>query len=185
MSRAYRIRWRDSRRAPREQILSAAESVSGADSFVMDLCVLEILPAEEMERLLRQALAEDGWVETGDGGLTRAFEDAVAQLADDGQTITVSMETGERRVAAQATDRDDLQQKLEEKADQQRRALSEQATRELLRAEPEVRASVQQTLQKVYVEALKQKAAAMGEVRSVQESRDERGELELTIQIKV
>jgi hypothetical protein len=185
MSRAYRIRWRDSRRAPREQILSADQSVSGADSFLMDLCVLEILPADEMDRLLREALEEDGWAEDGDGTLTRTFEDAVAQLAEDGQGIIVSLETGERRVAAQSTDRDDLQRKLEQKADQQRQALSEQATRELLRAEPEVRAAVQHTLQKVYVEALKQKAAAMGEVRSVQESRDERGELELTIQIKV
>ncbi len=185
MSRAYRIRWRDSHRAPREQILSAGQSVSGADSFLMDLCVLEILPADEMDRLLRQALEDDGWQDDGDGGLRRTFDDAVAELAEDGQGIVVSMETGDRRVTAQSRDRDDLQRQLEEKADQQRQSLSEQATRELLRAEPEVRAAVQQTLQRVYVEALKQKAAAMGEVRSVQESRDERGELELTIQIKV
>ncbi len=182
MSRSYRIRWRDSR--SQQQFLTASDSVSGADSFVMDLCLLEILPEEEMARLLKEALAAEGWTE-GEQGPTRQFEGAVAELAEDGKSVTVSLETGDRRVQVRSLDRDQLQEQLKAKVEQQQQAMDEQVTRQLLRVEPEVRGAIQQTLQKVYVEALKQKAATMGEVRSVEESRDERGELELTIQIKV
>ena len=52
-------------------------------------------------------------------------------------------------------------------------------------AEGDIRESVQAALQKVYVEALQRKAASLGEIESMQESRGADGELELTIKVRV
>lgn len=178
MSRGYRIRmsqpvWRD-----------ASTRVESADAIEMDVGMLEILPEAEMVALLRQRLADDGWSKGQDDSMARSFGAVVVTLSPDGRTITArARETREVKVRV-ASDRD-ATSPLAQASQRAERDLAREVTERLGAAEADIRAGLQAALQKVYVEALQRKAAAMGEVESVHEGRGEGGELELTIKVRV
>jgi hypothetical protein len=88
-------------------------------------------------------------------------------------------------VAARGTDDAQANSRLEQAKRDAKRSMDKALTGKLVAAEADVRAAVQGALQKVYVEALKRKAASMGEIEGMQESRGENGELELTIKVRV
>ncbi|MGB1013875.1 MAG: hypothetical protein ACPG4T_07065 [Nannocystaceae bacterium] len=173
MSRGYRIR-----------LFEASSVAESEDQFGMDLALLDILPAQDMVALVREELGKAGWRKTKDGGMTTTIEGASVKLEPDGSKITVqTRET--RRVTARAASQSSAKAKAETTASAAKDDLAQKVTKKLMRVEPAIREQVQKVLQKVYIEALQQKAQTLGEVESIDERRDQNGELELTIKIKV
>lgn len=173
MSRGYRIR-----------LFEATAVAESEDQFGMDLALLDILPAQDMVALVRDELKKAGWRPTKDGGMATVIEGASVKLEPDGSKITVQTRETKKvtgRAASQASAKNSAQKSATAAKDELARAV----TKKLMRVEPAIREQVQKVLQKVYVEALQQKARALGEVESIDERRDSNGELELTIKIKV
>lgn len=178
MSRGYRIAY------PAPVWRNVSTSVEGTDAVAMDVGLLDILPEAEMLDLLRARLRESGWA-VGDGGaLTRKLGEVVAELAPDGRTITVRVAL-KRDVTARGSDDAQANARLEQAKADATRAIARELSQKVIAAEADVRAEVQAALQKVYVEALKKKAASLGEIEGMQESRGADGELELTIKVRV
>lgn len=186
MSRGYRIRMGASAWRPVPTVRDATTQVERSDAFDMDVGMLEILPEAEMVALLRQRLAEDGWSEgqDGSGSMQRRFGAVTVTLSPDGRTLTAKA-TANREVKVRGASEADAAGKLAQASQRAERELAQEATRQLGAVEAEIRAGLQAALQKVYVEALQRKAAAMGEVESVHEGRGADGELELTIKVRV
>jgi hypothetical protein len=178
MSRGYRISY------PVPTWRNVSAHVESADAVAMDVGLLDILPEAEMLALLRTRLRDDGWSQAGDGGLSRRFGDVTAELAPDGRTVTVRA-VAARGVEARGTDDAQANSRLEQAKRDAQRDLAKTVGKKLIAAEADVRASVQTALQKVYVEALKRKAASLGEIEGMQETRGADGELELTIKVRV
>ena len=172
MSRAYRVEW-----------VTVGRNVSTRDEVTMDLALLGILPEGDMVQLLRDELARDGWTQQGDGSLAKSVGDAVVRLDPAGKRVTLEL-AAERKVTSTAT----TKAQAEQGADAQAKGAEEQMKREIARklasVEPDVRAALDAAVQRVYVEALKKKAAQMGRVESVQETRGEDGQYEVTIKVR-
>lgn len=181
MSRGYRISY--PRPTPRP-ISNVSGSVESADACAMDVGLLDILPEPEMVALLRAHLEQDGWTASGDGALAKQFGSVTAELAADGRTVTVRA-AAKRDVAARGETDAQANARLEQAKKDAQRDITRTLGQALAAAEGDVRASVQTALQKVYVEALKRKAAALGEIEGMQEHRGDNGELELTIKVRV
>ncbi|MEZ4384996.1 MAG: hypothetical protein R3A79_26940 [Nannocystaceae bacterium] len=178
MSRGYRIRW------PQPVWHSASEAIESEDGIAMDVGILEILPEAEMVALLREQLAAAGWTKAEDGAMRTTIAGVDVELSADGKTVTAKAKVG-RQVSVRSTDKGELEGRLAQQGDKARRELSREVAAKVVGAEAEVREAVQGALQRVYVDALKRKAAAMGEIESVHEGQGEGGELELTIKVKV
>jgi hypothetical protein len=175
MSRGYRI----------EVPLQVARgTVTGSDQLHISLDVLPILPDDAMRDLVKQTLKDRGWKQQKDGTLEKQLGDgAVAVLAADGKTVTVRLETQQEVMGQGRTDQE-AKQSLDARKEQAEKEAQTRATRQLARAEPVVRTELDDAVQRVYVEALKQKAAQMGAVESMQETRGQDGSLEITIKVK-
>jgi hypothetical protein len=172
MSRAYRVTW-----------VTVASNVSTDDRLTMKLSLLGILPEAEMTELLRQELERRGW-QRGDGGaMAGAVQGLDATLAPDGSQVTVSASAA-GEVSARGVTRDDAKAALERAEGGARDALKAEITRRLTAAEPDLRAAMGEAIQRVYVEALQRKAASMGTVESLQETRGADGGYEVTIKVR-
>jgi hypothetical protein len=171
---------------PVQQWRDATTQVESADAFDMDVGMLEILPEAEMAALLRARLADDGWSEEqdGSGSMARQFGAVKVTLSPDARTVTARA-TVSREVKVRVTSEADATSKLQQASKKAERDLAREAVDRLGAAEAEIRAGLQAALQRVYVEALQRKAAAMGEIESVHEGRGADGELELTIKVRV
>jgi hypothetical protein len=178
MSRGYRIR------LPQPVWKDVTARVESADAICMDVAVLEILPEAEMLALLRGRLEQDGWSKGQDGTLSKKFGEVTATLAADGRTVEVKA-TAARTLTARSQTEQEANQKIEQQKGGAEKALARLIGERLGAAEGDIRGSVQAALQKVYVEALQRKAASLGEIESMQESRGADGELELTIKVRV
>lgn len=177
MSRGYRVRmpvptWRTTTRVER------------SDALALDVGLLSILSEGEMTELLRERLAEDGWSREADGSMRRTFGDVRVELAPDGRTVTARASAG-KDVKVQANSENEARDRLARAEKHAEGQLMRAAAERLGAAEGEIRGALQAALQKVYVEALQRKAAAMGQVESVHEGRGSDGELELTIKVRV
>ena len=175
MSRGYRI----------EVPLQVARgTVTGSDSLSICIDVLPILPEGDMRDIVRKTLKDRGWKEGKDGTLEKPLGDgATAVLEKDGQTVTVKLETSQEVQGQGRTDQE-ANSALEQRKEQAEKEAKARATRQLARAEPAVRSELDDAVQRVYVEALKQKAAQMGSVTSMQETKSSDGSLEITIKVK-
>jgi len=178
MSRGYRIR------TPAPQWRTTTTTASSEDSCAMDVGVLEILPEAEMLELLRGRLAEEGWKRDADGGMSRSFGQVSARLTPDGRSVEAKV-VATREVSARGVTDAEAKAQLRGAEKAAEAELARTASARLQAAEGDIRAAVQGALQKVYVEALQRKAAALGSVESVQETRGADGELELTIKVRV
>lgn len=183
MSRGYRIRmgmpgWRP--------VVShdATKQVEATDAIEMDVGMLEILPEGAMAGLLRGELAAIGWSEGQDGSMTRSFGEVEVTLAPDGRTVTAQAKSS-RKLTVRGIDEAQAAAKLARASEKAEREVAQEATRQLGAHEAEIRGELQAALQKVYVEALRRKAASMGQIESVHEGRGADGELELTIKVRV
>ncbi len=182
MSRGYRVR------VPEPTWRNTTTRVEQSDALALDVGMLSILSEGEMTEMLRERLVEDGWSREGDGSLRRTFGkeggEVSVELAPDGRTVTARASAG-KDVTVKATSEVEANDKLARAAKSAERELTRAAAERLGAAEADIRAALQAALQKVYVEALQRKAAAMGQIESVHEGRGDDGELELTIKVRV
>jgi hypothetical protein len=189
MSRAYRIRVRESLK----KVVTARDRVS------TQLEILEILPAEQMAGLLAQELERRGFQRQGDD-LVRTR---------DGVTVTVDPKTGTVTVSAEGAQQVDLEVEKEGRAyddagpgaAQTKKALSEQAHKDLqkqadreqtkLQSEitdrlagqlEDLRKELDDAVNKVTADALKQKASQMGEIKEMTED-PQTGSLTIVVEV--
>lgn len=176
MSRAYRIRVKESM----QRVLRAQDRVT------TQLEILEILPCEQMAELVRQELEQRGFKEK-DGKLIRKQK---------GVTVTVDPETGGVEAQAEATQnvkletekegwayddvgpggrrtrealRDQARKELERKAESQEGRLQTQATDRLEAELGGLRQELDQAVNRATAEALKRKAAQLGQIKEMTE----------------
>lgn len=179
MSRAYRIRVSESL----SRILRASDRVS------TQLELLAVLPADESAALLAAELERAGFEECDgvfvlrDGAIqievdpsngnvvvqaeaTRAFEQ---ELTRDGWSTS---ERSEQRALDQDRLAGQVRQQLETAAQSESDKLQRQVTDRLEQALLDIRPQLDRIVNRVTVEALKRKAAAMGRVKSIAEDAD-------------
>jgi hypothetical protein len=189
MSRAYRIRVRESLR----------KMVTTRDHVSTQLEVLEILPAEQMAALLGQELERRGFERKG----------AALVQTRDGVTVTVDPKTGTVTVTAEGVQNITLEAEREGRSfddagpgaaqvrkvlqEQAQKDLQKQAEREEARLQSEVtdrlagqladlRKELDDAVNRVTAEALKQKAAQMGQIKEMTED-PQTGSLTIIVEV--
>ena len=188
MSRAYRIRISESLR----------RHIEVGDGIQSTLEILDILPPEQTAALLERELEAAGFTQREDGQWVRTDEDGVevrVNAADSTVTVTASADeqvdlTREKVVTAWAENdantrergRESLAGELEREASEREKDLQAEVTKELEGKLGDLRHELDQISNRVTAEALKQKAASMGEVQEISED-PETGSL--TIRVKV
>jgi hypothetical protein len=193
MSRAYRVRVRESVR----------HTVRAEDHVSTTLELLEILPREEMADLLREELAGRGFVEEKKGkGLVRRGDGLTVEIDPASGTVTARAELaeevelhGERtgvadtdwgspgRERAEAALREDLRRELEAKADRGAgRAAQKKVTDRLEAGLADLRGELDQVVNRVTAEALKRKAARLGQIKEMTED-PEAGSLTIVLEV--
>lgn len=188
MSRAYRIRISESLR----------RHVQVDDGIQSKLEILDILPPEQTAALLERELEAAGFEHRDDGQWLRVDDDGVeVRVESNSGTVTVSAQADaeldlerERVITAWAENdassrergRQVLQRELEGEVEQHQRDLQAQVTEVLEGKLGDLRKELDQISNRVTAEALKQKAASMGEVQEVSED-PQTGSL--TIRVKI
>ena len=177
MSRAYKI----SLRQRTKHGLRASDGVGTA------LELLEILPPERMADLLAQELKRRGFVQKGDkllrtekGGVTVEIDpksaDVIVQVECE-KTVTLEAErqtwtespAGSAQNAARKAMKEELQRDLQRKAEQQKAELQKRATDRLEAQLSDLRKELDQAVNRVTAEALKEKAAKLGQIKQISE----------------
>jgi hypothetical protein len=178
MSRAYKVRVKE----------SLARDVCAEDSIEARLEILEILPPETMSEMLAQELEQRGFERQEDGTLTRKGAEGVSVTVDPcSGEVSIRAQTGDRievEGAREGYGYDDigpgrrsveqrlgkeLRGDLEKRIEQQAEDLQRDATSKLERQLQELQPILDEAVNRVTAEALKQKAAQMGEVKEISE----------------
>jgi F0F1-type ATP synthase membrane subunit b/b' len=190
MSRAYRIRVRESI----HRVLKAYDKVS------TQLEILEILPPEPTAALLEQALLGRGFQKHGE---------VLVRQQKGGVTVTVDPRNGTVNVQAEASAKldleaekegrayddvgphakevkkalkEDLQKSLTRQADEKSAQLQNQVTDRLEGELRDLRQELDQVVNKVTAEALKQKAAQLGQIKRMTED-PQTGSLTIVLEV--
>lgn len=188
MSRSYRIRIRESLR----RVIRATDHVSS------QLELLEILPPEQMGEILAGELAGRGFQRQGQHAVRK----------DKGTTVLIDLDTGAVTVRAEGQEKlalaeerearvyDDvptqeqavreqvgaqLRQRLESEATAKQSALQKQVTERLEGQLADIRQELDQAVNRATATALKQKAAQMGQIKSVSE--EPNGSLTIVVEV--
>jgi hypothetical protein len=192
MSRAYRVRVREST----HHVIRAEDHVSTT------LEMLEILPCEEMAGLLRAELIGRGFHAGAEGealirrgdGLTIAVDPASATVtvrAESAETVELA---GERqgyadtdwgpdgKKQAESALRASLRDELKAKAERQTARAQQRATERIEGALLGLRAELDQVVNRVTAEALKRKAARLGQIKEMTED-PEAGSLTIVLEV--
>jgi hypothetical protein len=189
MSRSYRISVRECV----NRVIKAEDRVS------TQLEILEILPPEQMAGLLADELEK--------GGYRREGNLLVKEV--DGVTVTVDAEKGEVTVSAEATDaakvegelhgrayddigphasqvrenlREELKRKLEKNVEEKTGALQGKVTDQLEGQLGDLRQELDQVVNRVTAEALKRKAASLGQIKEMTED-PQSGSLTIVVEV--
>ncbi len=176
MSRSYRISVRE----------CVNRVIKAEDSISTQLEILEILPPEQMAGLLGDALEKEGYRREGN----------LLVKEEDGVVISIDAQTGEVTVSAQASEatkvegelhgrayddvgphasqvrenlRQELQRSLDKKVDEKTGSLQAQVTDQLEGKLGDLRQELDQVVNQVTAEALKRKAASMGQIKEITE----------------
>lgn len=184
MSRAYRIRVRE----------SLQRLIRGSDRVGTELELLAILPADQLAHLLAAELERQGFLRDGDRHV-REFEgvrveidaatgqvEVISETQDD---LKLSDERRERvydRRTASRELREQMRKELEQQADQRETELQQQATDRLEKSLRDLRPLLDRAVNRVTAEALKIKAAQLGEIREMVED-DESGSLTIVLEV--
>jgi hypothetical protein len=176
MSRAYRISVRESI----NRVIRAKDHVS------TQLEILEILPCEQMAEILAKELEGRGFKRKGKD-LVREEDGVVITVDSETATVTVTAEASQeveleaerigyagdhngkdaKRVREAA--RQQLQKDLEAKADAKREKMQSEVTDRLEAKLGDIREELHQAVNRVTAEALKQKAAQLGQIKEMTE----------------
>jgi hypothetical protein len=189
MSRAYRIRVRE----------SMTRTVTAKDHVTAQLEVLEILPPEEMTSLLGQELEKRGFQRRGPA-LVRPGKDVTITVDPAAGTITAQAEAGrqvELETAQEGRAYDDAgpgarrvkkalheqaRRNLEEQARRQAAELQRKVTEELEGRLADLRQELDQVVNRVTAEALKRKAAQLGQIKELTED-PQSGSLTIIVEV--
>jgi hypothetical protein len=190
MSRSYRISVRECV----NRVIKAEDRVS------TQLEVLEVLPSEQMAGLLSDELKKRGFEEKG-GLLVRKEGDGVTVTVDPQRgTVTVSAEAAETtkvegELAGRAYDdvgphanqvreqlRKELQRGLEKKVDEKTSELQGKVTDKLEGKLGDLRQELDQVVNRVTAEALKRKAASLGQIKEMTED-PQSGSLTIVVEV--
>lgn len=175
-----------------------SKDVSASDEIHIDVKLLPIVNEAQMQTLLRKVLEADGWKKQTDGSLTKDVDGVVATLAPDTSEIvlrakeTKSVTVTQQGVFEKDTSEEEIEKSLEKQASTQLDAAAkreqERINREvvarLLGVEPAMRDQVQTALNKVYREALEQRAKELGNLEWVREQGSPDGSYEVTLVVK-
>src|SRR4051812_4107698 len=189
MSRSYRVSVRECV----NKVIKAEDRVS------TELEILEILPQEQMSGLLADELEKGGF--RRDGNLLVKEEDGVVVSVDtETGVVTVSSEAsestkveGERHGrayddigphASQVRDglRQELQKDLEKKVEDKTSSLQGKVTDKLEGKLGDLRQDLDKVVNKVTAEALKRKAASMGQIKEITEDQQS-GSLTIVVEV--
>jgi hypothetical protein len=189
MSRAYRVRVSE----------TLTRTLRAEDSVSTQLELLEVLPPEQMAELLRQELERRGF-EAKDGQLVRREGDVTTAIDPATGTVTVQAGTardvelegqreglayddlgpGEKNVRRALQQQ--LQQDLEKQAEHEQGKLQQEATGHLEGHLADLRKELNQAVNRVTAEALKQKAAQLGQIKEMTED-PQTGSLTIKVEV--
>jgi hypothetical protein len=172
MSRGYVVNW-----------VTVRNTVHAGDKVEIDVELMQIVAEGDMRALLQQELERDGWKRQRDGTMLLEKDDVRAELDRDCKKISVTL-SKQREVMARGLDTQQAKSELDGASSAVEEQLKRELVKQLTRVEADVRAAVDQAIQRVYVEALKKKAASLGTIEGMQESRREDGEYEITIRVR-
>jgi hypothetical protein len=172
MSRGYVVNW-----------VTVRNTINAGDKVEIDVELLGIIAEGAMTSLLQQELERDGWKRQSDGTMVLEKGGVRASLDKDCKKITVTLDK-QREVMARGISDQEAKKALEGVASQTKEALKRELVKELSKVEGDIREGVDKAIQRVYVEALKKKAASIGTIEGMQESRREDGEYEITIRVR-
>lgn len=189
MSRSYRISVKE----------SVSRVIRAEDRVSTQLEVLEVLPPEEMGALLAEELKQRGFEQEGENLVRR----------ENGVTITVEPKTGTVTVAAESSRqvevetekegrayddvgpsgkqvreglRKEAQKDLEKKVSEKTATLQSEVTDRLEGQLCDLRQELDQAVNRVTAEALKRKAAQMGQIKEMTEDPDT-GNLTIVVEV--
>jgi hypothetical protein len=190
MSRAYRIQVKE----------TLKRTLKGEDRISTQLELLEVLPPDQMADLLRHELEQRGFTGTENGNLER--QDGGVRVTVDPKTGTVTVQAqvsadvelqgqregisyddvgaGSRTVKSNLSK--ELQKDLEKRAEQQESELQSKATQQLEDRLRELQTELGQAVSRVTAEALKQKAAQLGQIKDISED-PQAGNLTITVEV--
>jgi hypothetical protein len=194
MSRAYRIR-----QAVRVQD-SLKKDLSASDEICTELEILEILPPESMGELLEDALRKRGFAEE-DGAMVRRDGDITVRIDPTSAELTIRVE-GAESVELQGTKetnvwldlgeehkenvreglRQAIRKELQQRADTKAEDLQREVSAELEAKLGDLSAKLDQVVNEVTREALKKKAASLGQIKEMAED-PEAGSLTITVEV--
>ena len=189
MSRAYRIRVQESLR----------RRIAADDAVTTQLELLEVLPPEQMAELLRQELERRGF-ENKDGQLIRREGDLTTAIDPASGTVTVSSGTeqdielhgqreglsyddfgpGEKGLRRNLEQQ--LKQDLEKQAEHEQSKLQKEATDRLEGHLADLQKELNQAVNRVTAEALKRKAAQLGQIKEMTED-PQSGSLTIKVEV--
>jgi hypothetical protein len=176
MSRSFRVSVKE----------SVSKVVKAEDSVSTQLEVLGVLPPEDMAGLLEQELAQHGFDKVGEK-MVRTEKGITVSVDAKTCTVTVSVEASEQAAAegekeGRAYDdvgpsagavreqlRKELQKDLEKKIQEKQAALQGKVTDKLEAALSDLRDELDQAVNHVTAEALKVKAAQLGQIKEITE----------------
>jgi hypothetical protein len=189
MSRSYRVSIRESQ----NRIIRAEDHVS------TQLEILEVLPPEQMADLLADELERRGFERDGTR-LTRTQNGVTISVETTTGTVTVAAEASEETtIEAERSDRayDDVgphakvvrenlkkqvEKDIEKKAGEKTASLQTKVTDRLEGELSDVRQELDQVVSRVTAEALKRKAAQMGQIKEMTED-PQAGSLTIVVEV--
>jgi hypothetical protein len=189
MSRSYRISVRE----------CVNRVIKAEDRISTQLEILEVLPEDQMADLLGRALENDGYRREGN----------LLVKEEDGVVVSVDAKTGEVTVSAQASEgakvegervgrayddigphagqvrdnlRQELQRDLEKKVADKTQELQSKVTDKLEGKLGDLRQELDRVVNRVTAEALKRKAASMGQIKEMSED-PQSGSLTIVVEV--
>jgi hypothetical protein len=189
MSRSYRIAVKE----------SVSKVVRAEDRVSTQLEIIEVLPPEQMAALLEEELKQHGFDKEGKSMVRHQKGVTISVDAETG-TVTVSAEAAEQASAeaekeGRAYDdvgpgaravreqlRKELQKDLDKKIEEKQAALQGKVTDKLEAALSDLRDELDQAVNKVTAEALKIKAAQLGQIKEMTED-PQTGSLTIVVEV--
>lgn len=189
MSRAYRVSIRETQN----------RTIRAEDHVSTHLEILEVLPPEQMAGLLADELERRGFERSGTR-LTRKQEGVTVTVETTTATVTVAAEATEQAtIEAERSDRayDDvgphakvvreslkkqLEKDIDQKAGERTERLQTKVTDRLERELNDVRQELDEVVTRVTAEALKRKAAQMGQIKEMTED-PQAGSLTIVVEV--
>jgi FtsH ternary system-associated peptide len=187
---------------PVRRTVSKDDDVHASDHVEVHVKLLPILEHGVQADILRQELEKRGWTRNADGSLTKVFGEAIATLPAGGSTITLEV-SEQTRVSATATvdgraKEEDIEaqdaigrraaeaaaKKLAQEAEAAKAELIAKNIRKLERVQEDLQQEVNEVVNATTKRSLEQRAAELGTIESVNETRSAEGGYELTITVR-